>query len=138
VSGLPAAGKDTWIEAHARGAQVIALDGLRGELGISPTDDQGPVIAAAKAKARLLLAAGAPLIWNATNINRSIRKPLTDLFAAYGAKITVVYVETGEGSMKSRNAVRADPVPAPAIARMLARWEPPDLTECHDVIVELT
>jgi predicted kinase len=139
LSGLPASGKDNWIAAHANdGAAVISLDALRAELGISPAYEQGPVIAEAKARARRLLGKGMPLIWNATNVTRSTRGALIDLFAAYGAKVTIVYIEAGEADLTARNAARAAPVPTTAIARMLERWQPPDLTECHELRVELT
>jgi tRNA uridine 5-carbamoylmethylation protein Kti12 len=42
-----------------------------------------------------------------------------------------VYVETCEAEADRRNRDRQRPVPAAAVARMLARWEVPDLTECH-------
>jgi predicted kinase len=134
LSGLPASGKDSWIAANApAGAAIVSLDAWRGRLGIAPTDNQGPVVAAAKAEARKLLAAGTPLIWNATNVSVAMRAALIDLFAAYGAKVTIVYLEAGEPELLRRNAARANAVPVSAIERMLGRWEPPSLTECHEL-----
>jgi predicted kinase len=138
LSGLPAAGKNHWIAANAAASAVISLDALRAELGVAPIDAQGAVVAAAKAEARRLLAAGTPFIWNATNIAVTTRAALIDLFAAYGAKITVVYLEAAEAEMTRRNSARRDPVPLAAIPRMLDRWQPPDLTECHVFTVELS
>ncbi len=134
LSGLPASGKDSWIAANApAGAAIVSLDAWRTKLGIAPTHNQGPVIAAAKAEARRLLAAATPLIWNATNIGVATRAALIDLFAAYGAKTTIVYLETSEPELLRRNSARADAVPLSAIERMLGRWEPPSLTECHEL-----
>jgi predicted kinase len=136
LSGLPASGKNHWIETNALSSAVISLDALRAQLGVTHQEQQGIVIAAAKAEARKLLAAGTPFIWNATNIATATRASLIDLFAAYDAKITIVYLEASEAELERRNISRSDPVPASAIDRMLKRWQAPDLTECHSLIVE--
>jgi type I restriction enzyme S subunit len=64
---------------------MIALDDLRAEMEIDPADDQGAVVQAAKARARELLRRQQPFAWNATNITRSLRRQLVDLFTDYGA-----------------------------------------------------
>jgi predicted kinase len=138
MSGLPAVGKDAWVAANSGGAEVICLDDLRAEFDIDPRDAQGPVVAAARARAREALRAARPFFWNATNISRRIRSSLIDLFAAYRAKVTIVYLETGEGELKRRNAARAHPVPDGALTRMLDHWEVPDRTECHDFVVGIS
>jgi predicted kinase len=138
LSGLPAMGKDTWLRAHAGDAPVISLDDLRVELGIDPADTQGPVIAAAREQARIHLRAQRPFIWNATNISRQLRGQLIELFADYKAKVRIVYLEAPLDEAARRNRARARPVPEAAIVRMLDRWEPPDLTECHALDVVLT
>jgi predicted kinase len=138
LSGLPGVGKDTWLAAHAGDLPVISLDDLRAKLGIDPADAQGRVIAAAREQARVHLRAGRPFIWNATNISRQLRSQLIDLFAGYRAKVRIVYVEAPLAEAGRRNQARARPVPKAAIARMLERWEPPDLTECHTLDTALT
>jgi predicted kinase len=131
MSGLPGTGKDTWLAAHAGDMPVISLDDLRAELGVDPAETQGPVIAAAREQARVHLRAGRSFIWNATNVSRQLRSQLIGLFADYRAKIRIVYVEAPLAEAARRNQARTRPVPRAAIARMLDRWEPPDLTECH-------
>ena len=138
LSGLPGSGKDSWLRAQAADSEIVSLDDLRDELGIDPKASQGPVIAQARERARIALRAERPLIWNATNVSRQIRGQLVDLFAAYKAKVRIVYLETAEAEAARRNRSRARPVPSQAIARMLDRWEPPDLTECHDLEIVLT
>lgn len=138
LSGLPGAGKDSWLAANAGDLPVISLDELRGTLGIDPAGNQGPVITAARKRARELLRVNQPFVWNATNISRQLRKQLIDLFADYKAKIRIVYVEASAREATRRNGNRASPVPATAIARMMNRWEPPDLTECHELKIVLT
>ena len=138
LSGLPASGKDIWIAGNGGEAEIVSLDHLRRDLDVDPADAQGPVVAAARERARAALRSGRPLIWNATNISRDMRGPLIDLFAAYRAKVTIVYLETSEATAARRNSERERPVPVPAIERMLDRWEPPDLTECHDLVIQRT
>jgi predicted kinase len=138
LSGLPGSGKDTWLAANAGDRPVISLDDLRQELDVAPADAQGPVIAAAREQARIHLRARQPFIWNATNISRQLRSQLIGLFADYKAKVRIVYLEAPEAEAARRNRSRTNPVPEAAIARMLDRWEPPDLTECHALDVMLT
>ena len=138
LSGLPGSGKDSWLAAHTGSREVISLDDLREALDIDPADGQAPVIAAARKRARELLGARRAFIWNATNISRQLRARLIDLFADYKTKVRIVYLETSEGEGDRRNRRRDRPVPAAAIARMIGRWEPPDLTECHELDVALT
>jgi predicted kinase len=138
LSGMPASGKDTWLARNAGQAEIVSLDDLRRELDVDPGAPQGPVAAAARERARIALRAGRPLVWNATNISRTRRGPLIELFAAYRAKVSIVYLETNEAEAQRRNTKRDRPVPAKALERMLDHWEPPDLTECHELIVEIT
>jgi putative nucleotidyltransferase with HDIG domain len=42
MSGLPGAGKDTWVRRHLPGWPVISLDNIREELDVDPRDDQNP------------------------------------------------------------------------------------------------
>ncbi|MEU7868137.1 AAA family ATPase [Dactylosporangium sp. NPDC049140] len=133
MSGLPGAGKDHWIAANRPGVPVISLDDLRDELGVRPTGDQGPVIAAAYARAREHLRAGTAYVWNATNLTRALRSRSIGLAADYGARVEVVSVEAPPDVVHRRNRARARTVPAAVIDRMAGRWEPPDPTEAHAV-----
>jgi predicted kinase len=133
MSGLPGAGKDTWITRHAPDVPVISLDAIRRELKVTPADDQGAVAALAKSRARELLRRQQPFIWNATNITRTLRTALIDLFAAYHARIRIVYLDAPWDVILRRNQEREASVPEPVIARMLRKLEVPDLTEAHEV-----
>jgi len=133
LSGLPGSGKDRWCLAHAQGLPVIALDAIRAELGVAPTDSQSPVIATAKERARALLRARRPFVWNATNVTRRMRDPLADLFIAYGARVRMVYVDAPLETILERNRSRPRPVPDAVIVRLAHRTEPPDLAEAHVV-----
>jgi predicted kinase len=133
MSGLPGAGKDYWIAANVPEMPVISLDNLREELEISPEESQGRIVAEARDRARVFLRQKKSFVWNATNISRRIRKQCIDLFAAYNARIRIVYLDVPEERLFKQNSERENPVPAQVIRRLLDRWEVPDLTEAHRV-----
>jgi predicted kinase len=85
LSGLPGAGKNTFVYTHYNDWQVIDLDDIRREHKIVPTDKSGngKVIQIAKEQARVCLRQKKNFVWNATNITRSIRDQLIDLFTTY-------------------------------------------------------
>jgi predicted kinase len=133
MSGLPGAGKDFWVAENAAGRPVVSLDALRREMKVAPTENQGPVVSRAREAAREYLRKKQPFVWNATNISRQMRELSVNLFAAYRARVRVVYVEAPEARLFAQNRERADPVPAEVIRKLTARWEVPDLTEAHRV-----
>lgn len=65
---------------HAAQLPIIALDAIRVELDIAPTEHSGRVVLAAKRRARELLQQRQPFVWNATNITRLLRRELIDFF----------------------------------------------------------
>ena len=135
MSGLPASGKDHWIEQTRGGMRVISLDALRRETQTEADAHQGAVVARARERARAALRKGEDFVWNATNLSRQVRAQCIDLFAAYNARIKIVRVETTPDALTARNRARPDPVPPKAMDRMFDRWECPDLTECHEMVV---
>ncbi len=135
MSGLPASGKDHWIERNSGDMRVISLDALRSEMQTEADAHQGPVVARAREQARAALGHSENFVWNATSLSRQIRAQCIDLFAAYNARIKIVCVETTPDDLTARNRARPDPVPAKALDRMFDRWECPDLTECHELTV---
>lgn len=134
MSGLPGAGKDTWLATHLADWPVIALDDLRPVLDVDPAETQGTVVQAAKACARAYLRQRHPFTWNATTITASLRRQLIDLFVAYGARVRLIYVEAPYADLLARNRHRAAAVPEPVIHRLLRRLDVPDLTEAHRVV----
>ena len=60
-----------------------------------------------------------------------------DLFAAYGPRVRIVYVESPARRRFEQNCGRARSVPEAVLERLLGRWEVPDLTEAHEVDVSL-
>jgi predicted kinase len=138
MSGLPGVGKDFLVQKEFAGWSVVSLDRVRTELDIDPDENQAGVIAHARDEARVHLRRGGKLVWNATNLSRQLRGPLISLFADYGARVRICYVEVPEKQLQSQNRGRQARVPAAVIERMLDRWEVPTLAECDELRVVVT
>lgn len=133
MCGLPGTGKDTWIASHCPECPVVSLDAIRAELGISPMGPQKRVADEARARAKALLRAKRPFVWNATNVTADLRRGLVELFTAYRASVRIVYLETEWEEERRRNANRPAAVPETAILRMLTKLTPPERFEAHRV-----
>lgn len=134
LSGLPAAGKDTWIKENAPDLPVISLDAIREELEVKPDESQGIVVQKAKDKAREYLRKCKPFVWNATNITRSMRSQLISLFADYGARVKIVYIEAPYEEILRRNRERSRNVPEKVIERLVEKLEIPEDFEGCEVV----
>jgi len=135
MSGLPGAGKDTWLSRNFPGLPVAALDEIRDSLGIDATDNQGKVIQEAREQCRIHLRAGQNFAFNATNITRQMRQRWIDLFADYSARIEIVYLEPPLSMLVGQNKHRPRPVPEKVILELLEKLEPPNMTECHSLLL---
>ncbi len=133
MSGLPAAGKDHWLRSNAPDLPVVSLDAIRFDLGISPADSQGRVVNEGRQRARQFLREHISFAWNATNLSRNIREQLISLFAAYNARIRIVYVEGAVDVIAKRNQNRKQPVPTSVMKKLLNRWTVPSVVEAHAV-----
>lgn len=136
MSGLPGAGKDTWIAQNYGGWPVISLDDLREEMDIDPGDRraQGKVAQEAIERLKKHLRARENCIWNATNLSRDLRSKVLSVLADYHARIFIVYVEAPYEKLMEQNRDRASAVPEAVIEKLTRRWQVPDLTEAHSVI----
>lgn len=133
LSGLPGAGKDTWIKNHGVNTNIISLDEIRRPKGIAATDNQGKVVQEAKEQARQFMRQKQPFIWNATNITHHIRKPLIDLFLSYNYKVKLIYFECPFDELIERNNKREHSLPLSAILKMVKKLEVPQPFEAHSV-----
>ncbi len=139
MSGLPGAGKNHCIESEFRGIPIVSLDAVRENLDIDPADDQGPVIVAAKEKARGYLRSGEPFIWNATNVSRRLRHNLISWMQSYNPRVQIVYVEPKSfESLQCQNMEREKAVPSEVLNKLTNALEVPDLSESHELLVRTT
>ena len=133
MSGLPLAGKDSWIEENSKEMPVISLDGIREQLGVSPAKGSGKVVQAAMEQARDYLRKKEPFIWNATNIVQETRQKLVSLFAGYGARVHILYLEAPYQELLARNRKRARYIPEPVLEEMIRKLEIPAPWEAYEV-----
>ncbi len=133
MSGLPGAGKDTYIKNNFKDIKVISLDEIRKILKITPQKKQGEVINYAKEKALEYMRKKETFIWNATNLTKSIRSKLVNLFMRYNAKVKIIYIETSYENLLKRNETREAKVPYSVIERMINILEIPEIKEAHKV-----
>lgn len=133
LSGLPLAGKDSWIAEHGAGWPVISLDDIREELGYPPAKGSDYAAHLAKERARELLRRGEPFIWNATNIIRDTRQKLVQLFAGYHARVHILYLEAPYEELLARNQSRERYIPVHALEEMIRKLEIPEPWEAYEV-----
>jgi len=133
MCGLPGAGKDTWLRAHGDPVAAISLDDIRAEEGISPTDNQGEVINEATERAKDLLRAKEPFIFNATNVVLSTRQRWESLFMRYGARVRIKLVDAPLSVLLHRNEHFHRGIPENVIKNLFWKFDTPNLLECHSL-----
>jgi putative nucleotidyltransferase with HDIG domain len=133
MSGLPGAGKDTWLARHRPQLPVVSLDEVREDLDVDSTDNQGTVVQEARERCRQQMRAGTDFAFNATNLTTIMRQRWINLFADYGARIEIVYVEPPLRKILEQNKQRERVVPEKVIRRLLEKTEPPTMAEAHAV-----
>ena len=141
MAGLPLSGKDTWIAKNAGKWQpngqvpVVSLDDLREKMGIPPTKDSGKVVQEALELSRGYLRQSQPFIWNATNLRQETRQKLVRLFAGYGARVHILYLEVPYQELLCRNRTRERHIPETVLENMIRKLEVPAPWEAYKVTV---
>ncbi len=136
MCGLPGSGKDTWLSRNKPLVPTVSLDDIRSELGVDPTDNQGQVAQEAQERCREFLRSGTSFAFNATNTMRQTRSRWIDLFAAYRARLEIVYLEPPIETLLRQNRSRSLSVPEHVIRRLAEKCEPPTWTECHELLIQ--
>ena len=133
LSGLPLAGKDSWIEKNGGEIPMISLDQIRGEMGSPPAKNSGKIAHIAMERAKVFLAKKQPFFWNATNIVRETRRKLITLFSSYGARVHILYLEVPYQELLARNRTRARHIPEGVLEEMINKLEIPAPWESYKV-----
>ncbi|SHH20269.1 AAA family ATPase [Massilia sp. CF038] len=137
MCGLPASGKNTWVSEHHADLPVISFDDARDELGLKHGKNEGLVAHRATDKAKALLRAKAPFVWNATHLSQQMRDKTLDLLFAYHAEVELVYLERSRSELLRRNTRRDTSLSNKALQAMLFKWELPLPAEAHRVTYAL-
>ena len=133
LSGLPAVGKNTWVEQNAKGLEVLSFDDAKEALGLSHGDNIGQAVHMVTDRARELLRQKQPFVWNATHLSLQMRQKTLGLLFDYNAHVKIVYLEAPESEIKKRNSARDTTLPNSIIDEMLFKWEVPNRLEAHEV-----
>lgn len=124
MSGLPGAGKDTWLRTHHPELPTVSLDALRVELSIAHGEAEERLRKASFDRMKQHLAGRRPFAWNSTLLRRRERRALIEWLDRSDARVTLVSLEVSARVQAAQNERRAAVVPQPALERMLQRWEP--------------
>ena len=100
---------------------------------VDPTDQQGPVIVAAREAMRQHLRQGTTFAFNATNVTREMRSRWIRLARDYNYRIRIVYIEPVLATIIEQNSQRPNPVPESVILKLLEKLDPPGANEAHEV-----
>lgn len=137
LCGLPASGKNTWIEKNNLDIPIISFDDAKEKYGLKENDNIGFAIHETIDEAKKLLRAKKPFIWNSTNINPQMRKKTLDLLYSYNATADIIYLETDEKTLKLRNSKRDTTLTNKKIDAMLFKWDVPTPIESHTISYEI-
>lgn len=132
LSGLPASGKNTWVERHPE-LPSISYDDLREEFGLKPGEGTGTLVHAADDRMREFLRARQSFVVNATHLSRQMRRRTLDLIADYGGQVRMVYFEAPRDELLARNTQRDTTLTNQKLLKMASRWEVPGHDEAHVV-----
>lgn len=133
MSGMPASGKNTWVEKNVPGLRVVSFDDSRDELRLAHGKNEGMVAHHAFDMAKELLRDGKPFVWNSTHLSNQMRSKTLDLLHSYHADVRIIYLEQPEGLIYARNTKRDTSLRNKDIAKMLFRWEVPVPSEAATV-----
>jgi predicted kinase len=133
MCGLPASGKNTWVEQHVSWWPVVSFDDAREELGLRHGKNEGKVSHHAVDQAKALLRRKEPFVWNATNLSELMRKKTLDLLFDYHAEVEIVYLEKSRAELLRRNTKRDTSLSNKTLEGMLHRWDLPLPTEVHQI-----
>ena len=135
--GPSGCGKSTWVERHFPDHGVIALDGLREELTGEASDQSKNLEIAHLARERLKehLRREEDVVWDATNLRREFRAPITGISRDYKAHVTLVLFHMSPDIFFERNRSRSRKVPTAILERQLDGLNWPEFGEAHRVIV---
>ena len=135
VCGLPASGKDTYIQQHLSSIPTISFDASRHELGCRKSSDEGACIRDTLSKAKKLLAKKESFTWNATALTHETRDKIKSLILSYNGFLDMIHIESDPQTLEQRNSKRNSTIPYRKILSMANKWEVPVPSEARRIVL---
>ncbi len=131
--GLPASGKDFFIQKNYPHLPIISFDNQRTLLGLKYGQDEGTVKQQVLHMAKKYLAEKKEFIWNTTNTSMNTCEKTLELLYAYDAYTIAHVLNTERHIQIQRNHKRDSTVSEHVISDMAKRWHIPSLTDVHEL-----
>ncbi len=121
--GASGSGKSTWAARRYRSAEVVSSDQLRGVVGSGPhdLDASADAFAVLEDVVRARLGRRLTTVVDTLGLEPERRRAWRDRAAECGVPAVAVLLRTPDRECRRRNAARDRPVPAPVLAKQLAR-----------------
>ena len=134
LCGPSGCGKSTWAKNYCEvnlNTVIVSSDGIREELWGDESIQDNPrlVFELAYKRIRQYLAAGADVIFDATNLTKKIRKNFIKSFTPTGAELICVYFHTGLEECKAAQLKRERKVPEEVIEKQFKNFSSPTADE---------
>ena len=135
MCAIAGSGKDSYIRQHLAHLPMLSLDEIRRERKLDPADSKhtAEAVRLGKEQAKEYLRTRTSFVFNATNLNRDLRSKWLPMFADYGARVHLIYLEVPYTQLLSQNRNREHSVPNDVLHRMIEKLEIPDYSEAHTV-----
>lgn len=125
MSGIPASGKNTYVDAHLSHLPVVSYDSTREKKKLKYGENDGLVAHEVIDEAKEYLRQKQSFVWNATHLSQSMRSRPLNLLYKYQAKPHIIYVEEPYDVVMKRNKERDTSLTNKKIQSMLLQWETP-------------
>lgn len=138
--GLPGSGKSTLAERHAKNRKhvvIVSSDKIREELyGNEATQgDNNKIFSLVRERAEEALRNCKDIIIDATNLTVKDRSVYFDIAVTYDATVTGILFDIPVEECKRRNLKRDRVVPDFVYAKMIGRYEQPQLSEGFTMLI---
>lgn len=131
--GLPASGKDFFIQKNLPDMPIISWDDERRSLGLKYGDNEGLVKQQILQKTKILLAQQQSFVWNTTNTSFNTLEKTLELIYAYDAYTKAYILNTNYTEQLKRNALRTHSIPEKTILDMSQKWNLPSMNDVHEI-----
>lgn len=133
MSGIPASGKNTYVDNHFKNIPMISYDGTREKMKLKYGENDGLVAHQVIEEAKEYLRTKQSFVWNATHLSQSMRSRPLSLLYNYHAKAHIVYIEEPYELVMKRNKERDTSLTNKKIQSMLLQWEVPTCDESFKI-----